>query len=130
MSNTALTEKGQNGENPYSNLQDINEVKPFDPQADAALMHDIYRVLQKHNAVDRFGVNLLHDHFEVEDGEWMVETHDEQSRTLTIKPYRNEKLQEPNSILQETNWRFDEKGKVVVMQVCVKDLQGRHREII
>ena len=116
--------------NPYATLQDISEVQPYDAQKDAKLFKALHEVLREYDAVDRFGLTLLHDHFEVGANEWMVETHDEQNRTLTIKPYRNEELQEAKVDLQETNWRFDKAGEVVAMQLCVKDLQGAHREVI
>lgn len=115
--------------NPYATLQDISEVQPYDSEADRALFEELHKVLRKHKAVDRFGLTLLHDHFKINSDEWMVETHDEQSRTLTIKPYRNEELQEPGLELQPTNWRFDEVGKAVAMQFCVPIPNG-HAEIL
>lgn len=113
--------------NPYETLQDISEVRPLEKTGkDAAMMNELFQVLRKYDAVDRIGVNLLHDHFEVNDGEVMIETHDEETRTLTIKPYRNANLKESEIELQETNWRFDEGGSVVAMQVCIIDLNGIH----
>jgi hypothetical protein len=112
--------------NPYQDLQDIAEVKPYDQTQDAALMKDLHEVLKKHGAVSRFGVTLLHDHFDVNEDEVLVETHDPQTRTLTIKPYRNSELKEASQNLQETNWRFAEDGEVLAMQACFWDGQRHH----
>lgn len=116
--------------NPYAGLKDISEVAPYDPVKDKALFDKLREVLREYNADDRFGLVLLHDHFEIGSDEWMVETQDEHNRTLTVKPYRSNQLQEPSLELQPTNWRFNSDGQVVTMQVCVKDLQGVHREIL
>lgn len=116
--------------NPYTGLKDISEVQPYCPTKDKALFSKLREVLREYKADDRFGITLLHDHFEVSNGEWMVETHDEETRTLTIKPYRSEDLSEAKVDLQETNWRFNKTGEVVAMQFCVLDKQGIHREIL
>lgn len=109
--------------NPYASLRDISEVAPFDPEKDAKLFREMYKLLKVHDAVGRFGITLLHDHFEVNDGEVLVETHNEQSRTLAIKPYRSQELKESYE-LQPTNWRFDENGEVVAMQFCIPTQNG------
>lgn len=51
--------------NPYETLKDISEVQPYDAQEDRALFAELAQVLRKYDADDRFGVALLHDHFEV-----------------------------------------------------------------
>lgn len=103
--------------NPYKSLKDISEVRPFDPERDAQLFDDLRKVLEAHDAVDRFGVTLLHDHFPLADGEVLIETHNTKTRTLTIKPYRNPELKEGES-LQETNWRF-QNGQIQALSQCI-----------
>lgn len=115
--------------NPYAGLRDISEVAPYDEIKDKPLFDEIREVLRKHKAIDRFGIAHLHGHFKVNEGEVMVETHDEQKRTLTIKPYRNQNLKEPNTELQPTNWRFGEDGRVIEMQFCI-ETAGGHIEML
>ncbi|EAY26057.1 hypothetical protein [Microscilla marina] len=121
----AKTTNANTAVNPYQGLQDIAEAQAYDKTEDEELMHDLHKVLKKHNAVSRFGVTLLHDHFEIDGDEMLIETHDPQSRTLTIKPYRNSELKEPDN-LQETSWRFTEEGEAVAMQACLWDGQEHH----
>ncbi|WP_299460622.1 hypothetical protein [uncultured Microscilla sp.] len=119
---TTLTENKEvkTTNNPYAALQDITEVRPYDAEKDKALFNDLRKVLEAHGAKDRFGVTLLHDHFEVNDGEQMIETHDPITRELTIKPYRTGSMKHE---LQATNWKFDG-GEVVALQFCVPTGQG------
>lgn len=121
MSTTALTkEQVKTTNNPYAALQDITEVKPYNPDTDKALFDDLRKVLEAHGATDRFGVTLLHDHFEVNNGEQMIETHNSVTRELTIKPYRTEGIKRN---LQATNWRFNG-NDVVALQFCIPTGQG------
>lgn len=95
--------------NAYKALKDINEVEPLTDE-DHETLQMIREVLRQRNAIDKFGVSLLHDHFEVNEDEMLVETTDPITRVQTIKPYRNTELKEAK-ILEEgyvqTNWRFD-----------------------
>lgn len=110
-------------QNPYATLQDITDIEPYNEERDGIVMKEVFKVLQKHNALERFGVNLLHNHFEVNTGEKMVETHDPVTRKLTIKPYRNSELREPEN-LQPTNWTFGEDGKLIASQWCIPTETG------
>jgi hypothetical protein len=53
-------------------LPDVTEVDPVDA-TDMAILAEIQDVLKRHNALGRFGVNLLHQHFDMADDEIMVE---------------------------------------------------------
>ena len=107
--NTLTLESPVNTTNPYAALKDIDLIEPFDDN-DRETLALIREVLRKRNAIDRFGITLLHDHFEVNDDEILIETCDHETRTLTIKPYRNEELKEADENDEgyvQTNWRFD-----------------------
>ena len=54
-------------------LPDLHEVKPMGPD-DANCLEQLREVLIRNGAVDRFGITLLHDHFEVQPDELLVET--------------------------------------------------------
>jgi hypothetical protein len=95
--------------NAYHALKDINEVDPLTDE-DHETLQMVREVLRKRNAIDKFGVTLLHDHFEVNEDEVLLETTDPITRVQTIKPYRNEELKEADITkdgFMQTNWRFD-----------------------
>ncbi len=115
--------------NAYEALKDINEVEPLTDE-DHATLQMVREVLRKRNAIDKFGVTLLHDHFEIGDDEILVETTDIETRVQTIKPYRNEELKEANlgeEAYVQTNWRFDSNDpkNLVCLGVCFP-LGGGH----
>ena len=76
--------------------------------ADDALFAEIREVLERHGAAARFGICLLHRHFDVADDEVLLETCDVASRTLVLRP-RPESECSGNSIV-ETSWRLDSPG--------------------
>lgn len=69
----------------WSMLRDIDEVEPLN-NSDVPALREIREVLQRHGLTERFGVALLHSHFELGDNEVMVETADPVGRTLTLQP--------------------------------------------
>ena len=83
----------------------INDVLPI-TEADHTMMAEIKGVLAKHNALARFGVCLLHDHFSLADDEFMVESEDNQHRTLTTRPMKASQLSDSVTLI-ETQWRLD-----------------------
>lgn len=102
----------------HAGLIDIDETEPFNPNKDQALFDEIKSVLTKHGALHRFGVTLLHKHFDVYDGERMIETCDAETRTLTIQPVK--RPLGPNETYVGTNWRFDT-DSILVNQMCFAD---------
>lgn len=61
--------------------------------ADQQCLAEVHAVLAKHGMDARFGVTLLHRHFDLEHGERLVETIDEDTRTLTIRPVGSGELE-------------------------------------
>ena len=110
-------------------LPDITEVRPVD-ESDLGCLLEIRDVLLRHGAVERFGVNLLHDHFPVSEGEVLLEVCDPESRTLTIRPAAAETDQDR---FVATNFQFhsggtDSPAAVLVCKLgCFVDLRDRHR---
>jgi hypothetical protein len=90
---------------PLPILPDIDEVTPLS-DADQPCLAEIRAVLAKHDALQRFGVTLLHEHFEVAEEEILVETIDVETRTLTSRPEKIAELGNYNSV--ETSWRLDD----------------------
>jgi len=113
----------------HRNLLDIDEVENFDPEKDQPLFDEIKAILAKHGALHRFGITLLHKHFDVFEGERMVEVCDHNARTLTLRPTR-EPLGKDETYVQ-TNWRFDT-DSLLVNQLCFADCLKsgqKHKEI-
>lgn len=95
---------------------DINDVKPFSSD-DEACFGELRDVLARHGALERFGITLLHGHFEIADDEILVESIDVENRTLTTRPA---KATEVAGDTIETNWRLDVRE---AMQRCERVCQ-------
>jgi hypothetical protein len=110
-----------------SRSPDLNEVEPLGA-ADAPLLEELRAVLGRHDALERFGITLLHDHFDLDDGEQLLETCNPETRTLTIAP---ERIGSDASRIVETSWQFSREGEAragLVCKVgCFVDLQDRHK---
>lgn len=86
-------------------LPDLVDVEPFGP-SDEAIFEDLREVLRRHDALGRFGVVLLHQHFPIADDERLVEFVDAEHRTLTIRPVSIENDVAVRAM--ETQWRLDQ----------------------
>jgi hypothetical protein len=93
----------------WSSLDHIADVRPID-DADTACLEDIRQVLLKHGALSRFGVSLLHRHFELNDDELMMETTDVERREHWVRPVKRSWLHENGVTAQTTIVSFDEEG--------------------
>ncbi|WP_291052590.1 hypothetical protein [Hyphomonas sp.] len=108
----------------WARLKDIHEVDPINGE-DSACMLELYEVLKKHGRQDRFGIAMLHKHFDVADDEVLVETTDVEGRMLTIEPM---KASEAKGFI-ETIWKLDEAGvhaQGVCVTFCKPDDRGFH----
>jgi hypothetical protein len=104
-----------------NSLRDINDVTPL-TEADAPLVDEIVAVLAKYNALERFGLMLLHQHFAVTQDEVLLETTDVTGRTQIIRPVPKSTLESMEYI--ETSWRLDS-GHPVMHCSCATD-HGTH----
>lgn len=100
-----------------ASLPDIGEVPALSPE-DSACMDEIVSVLRKHGGLRRFGITLLHQHFDIAADEVLIEECDPESRTLKIAPAPRATLE--NLTFKETAWRLDS-GKPVMSCVCRVD---------
>ena len=85
------------------NLPSIFEVVPVGPQ-DEQCFAEVRAVLERHDALQRFGLTLLHRHFDMADDELLIESIDVDGRVLTLRP---ERLDSPDLGI-ETSWRLDD----------------------
>ena len=84
-------------------LTHITKVIPLNEE-DKSLMNELYEVLKKHNALDKVGVTLLHEHFEMSENEILIENEIAENTTefVTIDLSSINKLE-----YKETSWRLD-----------------------
>lgn len=99
----------------WEGLPDIDVVAPID-DVDLAVLDEIREVLQRRGAINRFGIAVLHSHFDVDPDEVLVETVDRSTRTLTTQPM---KTAEMAGSLSPTLLRLTSSGEaIVVAQYC------------
>lgn len=91
-------------------LPDIEDVPPLNDD-DRACIEEVTEVLKKHGSLSRFGLMLLHQHFDLGAGEVMLEECDPVSRTLTIRPKPVVELEK--IAFRHTSWRLDSNGPVM-----------------
>lgn len=72
-------------------------------ERDLACLNEIRDVLQRHNALERFGVWLIHEHFSVAEDEVLIEDVDAAGRLLTIRP---KKVADLEGDYIETMWKL------------------------
>lgn len=105
-------------------LPNINEVEPLQAE-DMECLREIRDVLAKHGRLNRFGVNLLHGHFDVATDECLVEVCDPEKRTLMILPVNRSEL--AGQRMMETNWRLDSGESLLdCWASCIIDYKGDH----
>ncbi|WP_157203372.1 hypothetical protein [Methylomicrobium agile] len=103
----------------WAHLPDIADV-PRLADADYECLDAIREVLVRYNAVGRFGVHLVHKHFNVAPDEVLVEYTDVEARTLhcQVEKRMTEGADSVNRI--ETMWSFVGEGATRVCdQQCV-----------
>lgn len=100
-------------------LPDLRDVEQFGP-ADERILQEVRGVLEKHDALQRFGLVLLHQHFPVEEHERLVEFVDSERRVLTIKPVPVDEARAVRAV--PTQWRLDQPTPMLgCEQWCYED---------
>jgi hypothetical protein len=107
----------------WGSLQDIDDVEPVNP-SDYACLAEVREVLKKHGKSARFGISLLHKHFDIGNDEVLLENTDRETRVQTVRPTL--KTEVGRTI--ETQWVLGEEG-VTCVQHCPYDgnLEEKHR---
>lgn len=106
-----------------NDLKHIDEIQSISPD-DHACLEEIREVLAKYGLLSKFGVTLLHKHFDLEDNEILLETCDNLNRTLTARPVKIIGNTSPN--LVETVWRFDGITGKSCSRYCPTTPTGKH----
>jgi hypothetical protein len=105
-------------------LRDIDEVEPVN-EGDYDCLREVRDVLKRHGKQERFGVALLHKHFDMADDELLIEYSDPAARVLTIKPVK----QAAAGRTVETIWILGDGENRVMLgcrQYCGADVHGNH----
>ncbi|MEW6733872.1 MAG: hypothetical protein AB1489_21275 [Acidobacteriota bacterium] len=106
--------------------EDINFIEPIGSN-DEECISELRAVLERHGRLQRFGICLLHTHFNMADDEILMETCDTTTRTLTISPVKKEHLKDEDIII--TNWSLEQgngiqacnkKDHISALQACSK----------
>jgi hypothetical protein len=103
-------------------LPDISQVVPISEE-DKTCLQAVEEVLRKHGALSRFGIALLHTHFQLGEDEILLEECDTDNRTLICKPV---KISELNEKTIQTIWAFDKSMEKACTKFCPTDQWGRH----
>ncbi len=101
---------------PREPMPNINEVECLS-ESDLELFTELREVLSRHGALKKFGIFLLHQHFEVAPDEVMMERTDVDNRRQLIEPVKIDTLKGKESI--ETSWRLDIDGPVMYCRCYV-----------
>lgn len=91
---------------------------------DAECFKDLREVLLKYGALKRFGVFLIHKHFEVAEDEELTECTDHDARKLTIIPRKKAEIDPEVTI--PTNWIFTETEEVAAACCTCARNSGGH----
>ena len=99
----------------WSRLRDIDDTPPVS-ESDYACLSDVRDALKRHGMLDRFGVALLHSHFDLDPDEVWLEETDDDTRTLVSRPVKAAAMGEGNV---GTIWHLRE-GEILAAKWCRK----------
>ena len=99
-----------------NDLPNVDDVEPLSA-SDEECLRDVGEILERWGKQDRFGVSLAHRHFDLEEGEVMVEYCDVEGRVLTTQPRQLNDLQKAAVLV--TGWSFDDGLELVAIARCV-----------
>jgi hypothetical protein len=100
----------------WRDIPHIDHIDKISPE-DHECLEDIRSVLARHNRLKKFGIALLHHHFDLDETEILVESVDPQARTLSARVVPRSQVDLANAI--ETFWRFGPNvGEIRAMTEC------------
>jgi hypothetical protein len=97
----------------WQSLKRIEEIDSIGDK-DYMVLEELRQVLLRHGYQDRFGVCLLHKHFDIEQHEVPLEETDEENRLSTIRVVPLAAC--PDAM--ETAWRFSEESGTTAGRRC------------
>jgi hypothetical protein len=103
----------------WARLQYIEDLERISDQ-DYEVLKEVRDVLLRHGYQDRFGICLLHKHFDLQPGEVALEETDEDSRVSTITVVPDHSCQGA----METAWRFSSDVEITAGRKCTLRCHG------
>jgi hypothetical protein len=92
--------------------------------SEARLFGEVREVLKRYGVERKYGLALLHKHFDLADDEVMMEYTDVENRTLTTKPARRSEV---SGDVVETLWSLESGTMTVCVGFCYYyPMTGRH----
>lgn len=109
----------------FNALPHIDDIDPLNV-SDHECMEELRDVLEKHGKLSRFGITLLHRHFDLNEGEILVEFTDTANRVQTVEI---EKLADKRPCAIETAWVLKSGTSMAACYpgVCVHTSSGHYR---
>ncbi|MFT3815208.1 MAG: hypothetical protein QM740_17805 [Acidovorax sp.] len=104
----------------WSRLEFIETIDPISDR-DYAVLNELREVLLRHGYEKRFGISLLHKHFDLQPGEIALEESDEVLRVSTIRVVSKES----SAGAMETAWRFGSSLDIDTPMKCELECRGR-----
>lgn len=103
----------------------IDDVSALD-DSDIECLREVRDVLKKHGRVERFGVTLLHKHFDLSEDECLVEETDVEQKLQVISVKKKGEVQRERVI--ETVWRLGDTPNVIMgcERECYISHEGKH----
>lgn len=100
----------------WATLLHIDDVEPISDK-DYAVLEELRQVISKHGYENRFGISLIHKHYELSENEIALEETDEEARISTIRA-----ADDPGAAKTiETMWRFAKSARgVTSVTQCVQ----------
>lgn len=106
----------------WADIPDVDNVEHGLSQNDVECLNEIRAVLAKHSRLERFGVMLLHKHFEVGQDECLLETIDSDRRELIVRPVSKSELGEA----VQTQWKLVDRSPLQWCEAWCKYSGGTH----
>lgn len=109
----------------WHRLPGIDDVAPL-TDADYDVIHEVGEVLRRHGQTSRFGVCLLHKHFDLSPDEELIEETDPAARVSVLR-VRTAKDEREQSI--ETMWRFGSEIDSITKCILECDYSSGHKRV-
>ena len=108
----------------WSEFPHVDDIRPVDDN-DYLILNEIRDVLVKHKAVERFGVNLIHRHFDIANNEVLFESTNEETRTQQVDVRPITDIADRKNVL-ETQWVFHGQRARICIGACHYNKGHKH----
>lgn len=107
----------------WASTPDIDEVSRF-CETDIECFRELRDVLKRFDALDRFGITLIHNHFDLSEDEALVEFTDVENRKLVTVPLKLSEINQQQVTV--TNWQLGDSGDLIKRQCYCQRTSDSH----